>query len=196
MAQYFFKVPVIVKYHDEGYESRLLPTHEEVSAFVAEDMMNDDLTEYFYSDKAKSLTATADGDSVRVMITAAGKYSNKTAKLLLDDLDGQCSDGWGENGWELRGIEYGYGHGIIYVYPWEHDKRVTIMTPEEAKIGVIDKRENTLSNRETSTRKIVEHLEAARNAYGDLPKSTKHDSWEALEVALDKALATAKNVLR
>jgi hypothetical protein len=195
MAQYFFRVPVIVKYRDEDEgEFRLLRTHEGIPEFVAEDMMENDLTRYFYRTKAKSLTAAADGDSVRVVITTAGKYSNKTAQLLLEDLEGQCSDGWGENGWELYGSGYGYDYRRVYVYPWEHDKRVTIMTPEEARAGVVEKHEKSLSDRKAATQEIVVFLKAARELYGNFPKSDKHDDWEALGVTLDKALTSAKNV--
>lgn len=133
MATYLYDVPVIVKSYDDEDEE-LLPVKKDVVARLVADFNDSYLEQYCGEVKITHLLATPNGKTIRVKArTDAKNPTEKEREKIRAFINGQCSDGWNENGIELPAAYYGYlSHRYIIAYTWDRGFDVkSVRRPEQ-----------------------------------------------------------------
>jgi hypothetical protein len=114
--QYIYTVPVIVKdFGDDCEERELPPITPDLLSRIADDFNSDDMRKYSRDIVITHIVARPYEDGIRVIAETPGRFSREKAEKIRLFLNGQCADGWGENGFELG------RYVTAHVWDQEHD---------------------------------------------------------------------------
>ncbi len=122
-AIYYYDIPVIVTdYGADWNQEENVPVVPEIIARIVTDFNDGQLAQYSRDVKITKLSAllidSIGAGKIRVKAEAPGVFSRTKAEKIRQFLSGQCSDGWGENGFEI-------GRSMIaHVWDREHDVQI------------------------------------------------------------------------
>ncbi len=101
----------------------LVPT-DALAAYVAKEFSEAKLEQYSDLKYLRKLEAVAQDNRVLVTAICNKAASKKMQREIIEEVDGQCSDGFGE-GFEQQALteDFGYQYPVIYCSTWKQGWR-------------------------------------------------------------------------